>query len=179
MEVEQLSLKDSFILHPRVFKDSRGWFMESYSEKNFPLDIKFVQDNHSMSAVKGVFRGMHIQNYPYTQSKLIRCVRGEIVDFIVDIRPESSTYLKSLAISLTAENKNILFVPKGFLHGFLTMTDDVEVMYKVDEFYNKESERSVLYSDPALALKIPTSDFTLSEKDLAAPLLKDCDIKLN
>lgn len=179
MHIEQTLLKDAFLIHPDVYKDDRGWFTESYSVSSFPLkDVVFIQDNHSYSAKKGVIRGLHIQNAPYTQSKLIRCIRGAIKDVIVDIRPSSPTYLKHISVCLSRDNMDMLFVPKGFLHGFITLTDDVEVCYKVDAVYNKNSERSVLYNDPELNINWGDGTFVLSEKDKSAPLLKNANIIL-
>lgn len=179
MKIEQTGLKDAFIIHPDVYNDERGWFMESYSTRTFPNEnIIFIQDNHSFSREKGVIRGLHIQNAPYTQSKLIRCVRGTINDVIVDVRPASATYLKHALVRLSEDNKDMLFIPKGFLHGFVTITDNVEVCYKVDALYNKASERSVLYSDPLFNIDWGVQNFILSDKDKNAPLYKDADIVL-
>ena len=179
MQIEQTYLKDAFIIHPDVYKDERGWFTESYSISSFPLDdVVFIQNNHSYSAKKGVIRGLHIQNAPYTQSKLIRCIRGAINDVIVDVRPSSPTYLKHIVVLLSQDNMNELFIPKGFLHGFVTLTDDVEVCYKVDAVYNKNSERSVLFSDSLFNINWGEGEFTLSAKDKAAPLFSNADIVL-
>lgn len=173
MNIEYLDVKDAFIYHPDVFGDNRGWFMESFSQKKMPNDIEYIQDNHSYSKGKGVLRGLHIQCPPYTQSKLIRCTRGEILDVIVDIRKSSPTYLKHAKINLSDKNFNILFVPKGFLHGFVTLTDEVEVQYKVDAFYNKESERSIRFDDPLFNIDWGKGDFIMSEKDKNAPFYND------
>lgn len=176
MKIDNLELKDAFVIHPSVFSDNRGWFMESYNESSFPIKTTFIQDNHSMSVKKNTIRGLHIQCSPYLQAKLVRCVRGGIYDIIVDVRPSSPTYLKSQKILLTEENKDILFVPRGFLHGFVTLFENTEVMYKVDNVYNKESERSILYSDPLFNIDWGEGDFILSEKDLKAPLYKNSDL---
>lgn len=179
MSIEEVGLKDAFIYHPDVFGDNRGWFMESYSVEKLPnKEIVYIQDNHSYSQKKGVIRGLHIQLPPHTQSKLIRCLRGEILDVIVDVRKSSPTYLKSAKVKLSEENKNILFVPKGFLHGFVTLTDDVEVAYKVDALYNKASERGVLFNDPLFAIDWGIENPILSEKDSLAPLYNDSDIDI-
>lgn len=172
MDIENLELKDAFIIHPDVFRDDRGWFMESFSTQKMPNNITYIQDNHSFSKGKGVLRGLHIQLPPFTQSKLIRCTRGKILDVIVDVRESSPSYLNHKKIILSDENFNILFVPKGFLHGFVTLAENVEVQYKVDAFYNKESERSVLYNDPLFGIDWGQGEFILSEKDKKAPLYK-------
>lgn len=166
MTIEYLDLKDAYIYHPYVFKDNRGWFFESYSEKKLPGSVVYVQDNHSYSKGKGVFRGLHIQLPPFTQSKLIRCTKGEIIDVIVDVRESSPTFLKHRMIHLSADNFNEVFVPKGFLHGFLTISDEVEVQYKVDALYNKASERSVRFDDKTLGIDLGwKGDLIMSEKD--------------
>lgn len=177
MNIEKTELKDAYIITPNVFGDSRGWFMETYSKKALEntIDIEFVQDNQSYSSKKGIIRGLHCQTNPHCQSKLIRCTKGEIYDVIVDIRKGSPTYMKWIKVLLTAENKKQLFIPKGFLHGFETLTDEVEVQYKVDDFYSKECDRSVKFDDPAFAIDWQTKNPVVSDKDLNAPLFKDSD----
>lgn len=178
MSIEKLKLNDAFVYIPRVFEDNRGWFMESYNIDKFPNpSVCYIQENHSYSKEKGTIRGLHIQLPPYTQSKLIRCIRGELLDVIVDIRKDSSTYLQVEKIVLSEKNKKVLFVPRGFLHGFLTLTDDVEVIYKVDNVYNRESERSVLYSDPLFKMEWGIDNPIVSEKDKLAPLYFESDVQ--
>ncbi len=177
MKIEKTELKDAFIITPDVFGDSRGWFMETYSKTKLQeiTGIEFVQDNQSYSSQKGIIRGLHCQTNPHCQTKLIRCTRGEIYDVIVDIRKDSPTYKKWIKVLLTAENKKQLFIPKGFLHGFVTLTDDVEVQYKVDDYYSKPNDRSVKFDDPEFGVDWGVKDPILSDKDKNAPLYKDSD----
>lgn len=167
-----------YIIEPKVFGDNRGWFTETYSKvdfKEFDIDIEFVQDNHSMSAKKGVLRGLHFQKNPKSQTKLIRCTKGKILDVAVDIRKGSPTYKKWVSIELSAENKKQFFIPKGFAHGFLTLTNDVEVQYKVNEYYSPEYDRSIKWDDPSINVNWKINNPILSEKDKNAPLLDDSD----
>ena len=178
MEVIETKINDLLILEPQIFEDDRGWFMETYSYKKLKdndIDINFVQDNHSLSMDKGTLRGLHFQINPKAQTKLIRCTKGEILDVAVDLRVGSPTYKEWVSIELTADNKKQLLIPKGFAHGFLTLTDNVEVQYKVDEYYAPEYDRSVLYNDPELGVNWPVNEPILSDKDKNAPLLKDSD----
>jgi len=168
------------VLEPKVFGDHRGWFTESYSKsllKENGMEISFVQDNHSYSAQKGTLRGLHYQMNPKAQTKLVRCTRGSIFDVAVDIRKGSSSYGQWFGIELSAENKKQLLVPKGFAHGFMTLTDDVEVQYKVDEPYAPECDRGILWSDKEIGIEWPLSITpVLSDKDKLAPLLRDAEI---
>jgi dTDP-4-dehydrorhamnose 3,5-epimerase len=163
------------IIDPKVFGDHRGWFMETYSNKLFQqagIDVNFVQDNHSFSAIKGTLRGLHYQLKPKAQAKLIRCTKGAIFDVAVDIRKGSPTFAKWFGIILSEDNKRQLFIPKGFAHGFMTLMDDVEVQYKVDELYAPESDCGISWNDKAIGIKWP-NDITpiLSVKDKNAPPL--------
>ena len=167
------------IIEPDCHGDHRGWFMESYSKPKFEkigISCEFVQDNHSYSAKKGVLRGLHFQNAPYTQAKLIRCTRGAIMDFVVDLRSGSPSYKKWTKVELSAQNQRQFFIPGGFAHGFLTLSDEVEIQYKVDKVYSAEHDRSIRYDDPALSVDFGVSNPILSDKDANAPLLKDSDI---
>lgn len=178
MQIINTEIKEVKIIEPQVFGDNRGWFYESYSYeklKQLGIDTVFVQDNRSFSANKGTLRGLHFQKAPFAQTKLLSCTRGEILDVAVDIRVGSPTYLKWVMVKLTAENKKMLYIPKGFAHGFVTLTDDVEVLYKVDDYYNKESDRSICYDDPSIGVDWGIDSPILSQKDLSAPLLKDSD----
>lgn len=182
MKVFETEIKDLFILEPVVHGDHRGWFYESYSAsalKEKGMDMAFVQDNHSMSAVKGTLRGLHFQINPKAQTKLVRCTRGAILDVAVDLRAGSPTYLKWKAVELSEENKRQLLIPKGFAHGFLTLTDNVEVQYKVDEFYSPECDRSIRYDDPSIGIVWGEVSPVLSEKDRRAPLLCDSDVNFS
>ena len=179
MNIKETSLKGVYIIEPTLFGDHRGWFMETYNEANFikeGLTINFVQDNHSYSATKGTLRGLHYQLNPKAQTKLVRCTRGAIFDVAVDIRKGSPTFGKWFGIELTAENKKQLLIPKGFAHGFITLTEDVEVQYKVDEFYAPECDRSIIWNDPQIGIEWPINiQPILSTKDENAPLLKDAE----
>lgn len=158
------------VFEPRVFADSRGHFFESYNTQTFlqqGINIRFVQDNQSRSSY-GVIRGLHFQNPPHAQAKLVRALQGTILDVAVDIRNGSPTYGKSFAIELSAENKKQLFIPAGFAHGFSVLSETAEVMYKCDNYYNKESEGGVMYNDPSLKIdwQIPADKAIISEKDM-------------
>ncbi|MCI1735286.1 MAG: dTDP-4-dehydrorhamnose 3,5-epimerase [Bacilli bacterium] len=178
MNLIKTDLDGAYILEPVVHGDSRGWFIETYNAqelKRLGITTVFVQDNQSFSKEKGIIRGLHCQTNPHCQTKLIRCTRGSILDVIVDIRRGSPTYLKHIGVELTSENKRMLYIPKGFLHGFVTLSDDVEVQYKVDDYYFKENDRSVRFDDPAIGVAWPVVPKEMSQKDLSAPLLKDSD----
>ena len=144
--------------------------------KDLGIDIDFIQHNHSFTEKSGTLRGLHFQNHPHTQSKLVRCTKGAVLDVAVDLRKDSPTYKQWIAVELTEKNKRKLFIPKGFAHGFLTLTDDTEFQYKVDNYYNKEAERTVRFNDPEIGVDWGHSDPILLERDKNAPLLKDCDI---
>ena len=167
------------ILEPEVFGDARGWFYESYSAAAFAavgIDTVFVQDNRSFSAAVGTLRGLHCQTSPAAQAKLISCTRGAILDVAVDVREGSPTYLQSFAAELSAENRRMLFIPKGFLHGFVTRTPDVEVFYKVDALYSPAHDRSVRYNDPAFGIDWGVQAPVLSQKDTQNVRFADSDI---
>lgn len=169
-------LEGLIIIEPSVFTDDRGFFMETYSEKVFAengIDVKFVQDNHSQST-KGVFRGLHFQKPPYAQDKLVRCTRGEVLDIVVDIRKDSPTFGQHESILISEENKKMVFIPKGFAHSFLVLSDVADFQYKCSNFYNKESEGGLLFSDPELKIELPQMEnLILSEKDKLWPTLSN------
>ena len=178
MNVIKSELPGVFILEPRVFGDARGWFMESRSVPNMRaagFDFDFVQDNHSFTAKKGVIRGIHFQNNPDSQTKIVRCIAGAVLDVAVDLRIGSPSYKKWMAFELSADNKRQLLIPKGFGHGFLTLTDNVEFLYVVDAPYSPALDRCVRYDDPELGIEWGINDPILSDKDAAAPFLKDSD----
>jgi len=178
MLVAKTPFKGLLIVETDVLGDYRGWFTETYTKSKYVaqgIDADFVQDNQSYSAHKGTLRGIHFQTNPKSQNKLIRCTRGAIIDIVVDLRKGSDTYKKWYCLELSAENKKQLFIPKGFGNAFLTMADDVEVQYKVDEYYSKEHDRSIRFDDPELNIVWNIENPVLSEKDLNAPLLKDSD----
>src|SRR4030095_9313115 len=164
---------DLLLIEPKIFGDSRGYFFESYNEKIFAengIEIKFVQDNQSMSSY-GVIRGLHFQQDPHAQSKLIRVLSGSILDVAVDLRKGSHTYGKHFSVELSAENKRQLLVPKGFAHGFSVLSETADVLYKCERFYHKASEAGILYNDPSLNIdwRIPTDKAIVSDKDLQQP----------
>ena len=174
----QTALPGLIIFEPLVHEDKRGYFFESYNESLFAasgIDIKFVQDNQARS-MYGVIRGLHYQLAPYAQSKLIRVLSGSILDVAVDIRKGSPSFGQSYSIELSAENRKQLLVPKGFAHGYSVLSENAEVMYKCDAFYNKQSEGGLLYNDPALAIdwQIPLEKAIVADKDQVHPVLADC-----
>ncbi|MCL2839396.1 MAG: dTDP-4-dehydrorhamnose 3,5-epimerase [Defluviitaleaceae bacterium] len=178
MNVIKTDLPDVFILEPQVFGDNRGWFMETWSipkMQSIGLHYDFVQDNHSFSSQKGVLRGIHFQNGSAAQAKLVRCTKGAVLDVAVDLRKNSPTYKRWIAVELSAENKRQLLIPRGFGHGFVTLTDDVEFLYKADNPYNATEDRSIRWNDPELNINWGITSPTISEKDANAPLLKDSD----
>lgn len=179
MEIIETNIKDLYIIKPTVHGDYRGWFTESFRDdklKEKGINVVFVQDNHSFSKEAGTLRGLHFQLEPYAQSKLVRCTKGKILDVAVDLRKNSATYLKWFSIELSDENYLQLFVPKGFGHGFVTLDENVEVQYKVDNYYHKASDRSIRFDDSVLNIDWNIENPILSEKDLKAPLLKDSDV---
>ena len=167
------------IIEPDVHGDARGYFMETYSTRNFAaigIDTVFVQDNQSFSSQKGIMRGIHFQNNPMAQAKLVRVTKGAVLDVAVDLRKGSPTYRQWVAVELSAENKRMLFIPRGFGHGFRTLTDDVEFCYKVDNLYSKECDRGIRYNDPAIGVDWgDVNESLLSAKDTTSPLLADGD----
>lgn len=179
MKVITTNLSGVKVIKPSVFGDHRGWFMETYNSVQFKesdINIDFVQDNQSFSAAKGTLRGLHYQLAPKAQTKLVRCTRGSIFDVAVDIRKNSPTYSQWFGIELTAENKKQLLIPKGFAHGFMTLTEDAEVQYKVDELYAPDCDRGISWNDPEIGIEWPINvEPVLSEKDSNAPLLKEAE----
>lgn len=179
MNIIQTSISGVVIIEPHLFKDDRGYFFESFSERNFNTqvrEVKFVQDNESMSSY-GVMRGLHFQRPPYTQSKLVRCVKGAVLDVAVDIRKGSPTYGQHAAVELTEENHRQFFVPRGFAHGFAVLSKTAIFQYKCDNFYHPEADGGISILDDSLGIdwRIPTDHAILSEKDTKHPLLKDFD----
>jgi len=174
MKITETKLKGVLIIEPQVFGDTRGWFMETYNKSKTPqIECEFVQDNQSFSAQKGTLRGIHFQKPPMAQAKLLRCTKGAVLDVAVDINPESETYKEWISVELSAENKKQLFIPRGYGHGFITLTDDVEFVYKADNYYSPEHDRSILWSDPDIAVDWGTDSPIVSEKDAKAPFLKE------
>lgn len=171
-------IPEVILIEPRQFGDDRGWFMETYKESDFVeagIDQAFVQDNHSLSGEEGVIRGLHYQRQPKAQGKLVRCTRGKILDVAVDIREGSPTYKRWVAVELSAENARQLWVPPGFAHGFCTLTEDCEVVYKVTAEYDPELDSGFQWDDPEIGVDWPVDDPVLSEKDEMAPPFAECD----
>ncbi len=181
MKIIDRPFEGSFLLQPAVYRDNRGFFSELFNLRNFRkitgLDITFVQDNLAGSR-KNVFRGMHFQRKPYEQAKLVSCLRGKILDIIVDLRPESDTFLQSYQVELSEENRYQLFVPKGFAHGYLALTGEVLVWYKTDEFYHPEADGGFHFRDPSvnIVLSVEDTELILSAKDKQLPFIKDLDL---
>lgn len=178
MPFTETGIPDLLVYEPRVFADSRGYFFESYNAGTFEqegLRFPFIQDNQARSTY-GVLRGLHFQQEPYAQTKLIRALEGRILDVVVDIRKGSPTYGKVFTIELSAENKKQLLVPKGFAHGYSVLSETAEVMYKCDNFYHKASEGGIIYNDPALNIDwgFDLKDAVVSDKDQVLPTLENC-----
>lgn len=180
-EFRNLGLDGVFEIVPKKFGDARGFFSETYNAQNMAqagVALEFVQDNHSFSASKGVVRGLHYQLAPKAQDKLLRVVRGAIFDVAVDIRKSSPTFGRWVGLEISAGKWNQILIPKGFAHGFITLTENVEVIYKVTDLYSPQHDRSIRYDDPAIAIDWPSvgAEVQLSDKDRKAPLLADADI---
>ena len=179
MEVIKTAIDGVVIIEPRIFKDARGYFFESFSAREFEDKVcktTFVQDNESFSSY-GVLRGLHFQKPPFTQSKLVRVIKGAVLDVAVDIRKGSPTYGKHVAVELTEENHRQLFIPRGFAHGFAVLSDEVLFQYKCDNFYAPQADGGIAWNDPDLGIdwRIPVDKVILSEKDTKHPCLKDYD----
>lgn len=180
MEVINTDIEGVLILKPRVFTDARGYFFESYSQRDFDAavgrEVRFVQDNESRST-RGVMRGLHFQRPPFAQSKLVRCTRGAVLDVAVDLRKGSPTYGRHVAVELSEENKQMLFIPRGFAHGFAVLSDIAVFQYKCDNYYAPQADGGISILDDSLGIdwRIATGEAVLSEKDTRHPLLKDFD----
>ena len=175
MNIKETLLQNVYILEPAVFHDKRGFFMESYNKRileQLGIHVDFIQDNHSFSKNAGIIRGLHYQLNPKEQAKLVRVSTGAIFDVIVDIRKNSVTFGKWVSVILSEENKRQVLVPKGFAHGFCTLVPNTNVIYKVDEYYDPEFDRGILWNDPDIGIDWPVSSPLLSDKDSKLPLLK-------
>lgn len=177
MEIIRTKLDGVVIIEPKIFRDSRGYFFESFSQREFEekvCKINFVQDNESMSSY-GVMRGLHFQRPPFTQAKLVRCVKGSVLDVAVDIRKDSPTYGQHVAVELTEDNHYQMFIPHGFAHGFSVLSETAVFQYKCDQFYHPESDAGISILDKSLGIdwRIPTDKSILSDKDTRHPLFKD------
>lgn len=179
MTIETTPIQDLLIVKPTVFEDMRGYFFEAYNQdilKAEGINIHFVQDNQSFSK-RSTLRGLHYQNPPFAQTKLVRVLQGEIIDVAVDIRKQSPTYGKHFAIKLSAENKKQLLIPHGFAHGFSVISETAVVMYKCDQFYNKASEGGICFDDPSLNIDwgMDLKNVIVSDKDLVLPRMEECN----
>lgn len=179
MKVIKTAIPGVLIFEPKVFGDDRGWFMESFNQKVFDEavgeHVSFVQDNHTLSK-KGVLRGLHFQRPPHAQAKLVRVVSGSVWDVVVDIRRSSPFFRRWVGVELSAENKRQLWIPPGFAHGFATLSDTAEFLYKTNFFYHAPSEGSIVWNDPQLAIEWPERAPVLAAKDAAAPLLEKAEV---
>ena len=184
MKVTETFLQGCFVIEPKIFGDTRGCFFEAFNQKLFKektgLDIDFVQDNQSVSQ-KGVLRGLHMQKGVFSQAKLVRVIKGKVLDVTVDVRKDSHTYGKYFSIELSEENNKQLFVPRGFLHGFITLENNTIFSYKCDNYYNKESEDGIMYSDKDLNIdwKLEDREIILSDKDKELLTFKDFYVRKN
>lgn len=182
MKVTKTFIDGVVIIEPQVFGDHRGFFMESWNKKQMEeagLFYDFVQDNHSSSTVKGTLRGIHFQKGDKCQAKLVRCTSGAVLDVAVDLRKDSPTYKKWVAVELSADNKKQLLIPRGFGHAFLTLTDHVEFLYKADNYYASEADAGIRWNDPEIGIDWGIDKPILSEKDTKNPFLKDIEEELN
>lgn len=180
LEIRKLGLDGVLEVVPKRFGDDRGFFSETYNASSFSqagLGLVFVQDNHSLSAAKGVVRGLHYQLPPKAQDKLVRVIRGSIIDVAVDIRKGSPTFGKWISLELSAQKWNQILVPKGFAHGFMTLEENTEVIYKVTDYYSPEHDRAIRFDDPQIGIDwpLPSDQIQLSDKDRAAPGLADAE----
>lgn len=176
MIVKETKLKGCFIIEPKIFEDKRGYFIESFNQETFNKlignNIAFVQDNESFS-LKGVLRGLHYQTGKFAQAKLVRVIKGKVLDVAVDLRKDSTTFGQHFSIELSENNKKQLFIPRGFAHGFIVLSDTVIFSYKCDNFYNKNSEEGIIFSDPTLDIDwiLPENELIISERDMVLPKL--------
>ncbi|PKP19268.1 MAG: dTDP-4-dehydrorhamnose 3,5-epimerase [Bacteroidetes bacterium HGW-Bacteroidetes-23] len=180
MKFIETKLKGCFVIEPKIIKDERGYFMESFNERTFQNAIEqsvhFVQDNQSFSS-RGVLRGLHYQTGEFAQAKLVRVIQGEVLDVAVDIRPGSATFGQYEAVILSAENQKQFFVPRGFAHGFLVLSESADFLYKTTDYYSPEFERSIIWNDPDIAIKWPyDGDLSLSKKDKDAQFFRDAEV---
>lgn len=176
MNIIKTAIEDVYIIQPSIFRDHRGWFLESWSQREMEqngLNYRFVQDNHAFSEKKGTLRGLHFQNGEFSQAKLVRCVSGSVLEVAVDIRNGSPTYKKWISVELSSENQKQLLIPRGFANGYITLTDNVNFLYKTDNYYNKQSEGAIRWNDASICVDWPNNNPILSEKDSIAPLFDD------
>lgn len=182
MRITELELPGVKILEPKYFEDFRGYYCETYSSRTlseFGINTVFKQDNHSLSLKKGILRGIHFQINPKPQIKLVRCARGRVMDYVADLRRDSPDFKKWIQVELSEENRKQIWIPAGFGHAFLALTDNCEVLYKVDEQYYPEYDRAVAWDDPEIAIDWGISDPIISEKDRNAPKLAESDVNFS
>lgn len=179
MKITDLELDGVKIIEPKYFEDFRGYYCETYSKRTMHengIDTVFVQDNHSFSCKKGIIRGIHFQINPKPQLKLVRCTRGRVMDYVVDLRKDSPNFKKWVGVELSAENRKQIFIPNGYGHAFITLEDNCEVQYKVDELYYPEYDRAIAWNDPDININWGTDNPIISEKDTKAPTLRESDV---
>ena len=182
MKITELELDGVKILEPKYFEDYRGYYTESYSSRTlreYGIDTVFVQDNHSYTIKKGTIRGIHFQNNRKPQIKLVRCIRGRVLDVVVDLRKDSPTFKQWISVELSEENRKQIWIPSGFGHGFLTLEDNCEIQYKVSEWYYPEFDRAVKWNDDEIGVNWGIENPIVSQKDIDAPMLKDSDVNLS
>ena len=178
MELIKTRIEGVFIIVPKIFKDERGFFYETFNSvalKEKGIDFTPVQENCAHSMYKGTVRGLHFQNNPMSQAKIVRCIKGRVQDYAIDLRKDSNTYLQSVSVELSEENKYQLFIPRGFAHGVISLEDDSTIEYYADNSYSPENDRSINCLDPQIAINWPIEDLILSNKDKNAPFLIDSD----
>lgn len=179
LKITDLALPGVKIIEPTYFEDYRGYYCETYSSRTmaqYGINIIFIQDCHSLSLKKGTIRGIHFQKNPESQIKLVRCTRGRVMDYAVDLRRDSPTFKKWVSLELSEENRKQILIPSGFGHAFITLEDNCEVQYKVDKWYAPELERSIIYNDPEIGIDWGTDSPIISQKDTKAPRLSDSDV---
>ena len=178
MNISETMIKGIYVIEPEIYEDERGFLFECFSEKKLMevgIAFKCVQENHICSIKKGVLRGIHFQNHPYAQAKFLRCLRGSVLDYAIDLRKNSPTYMQYVSKEISKENKKIIFIPKGFGHAIVSLTDISEIQYKTDNFYSPKHDRSIRYDDEQLNIQWPFKEVILSEKDKTAPRLGESD----
>jgi dTDP-4-dehydrorhamnose 3,5-epimerase len=176
LKIKKTIIKDCFVIEPDLFEDARGWFTRVFCDDAFAeikKDLHFKQINHSYNKKKGTFRGMHYQEPPFAEEKLIRCITGSVIDFILDLRKDSETFLKYIAVELNPKNKTMVFLPKGVAHGFITLDDDTELLYHHTVSYYKDADKGLRFNDPKIDIRLPIEISIISEKDKSYPLLTD------
>ena len=179
LKITELEIPEVKVIEPTYFEDFRGYYCETYSSRTMSLygiNVIFVQDNHILTAKKNTIRGIHFQNNPHAQSKLVRCTKGRVMDYAVDLRRDSRTFKQWVSIELSSENRKQLWIPSGFGHALITLDDDTEIQYKVSQWYNPELDRAIIWNDPDIAINWSTTEPIVSVKDMQAPTLRLSDV---